>query len=166
MAVCGIILFGFYIIAVIGVIFFPVAIPFNWPNNLSWQETLYNLTRANLSPLYFLDFTNHPLRMPWLIRDFGLNAILTIPFGFGYGYYRRPGWLKLVFSALLTGLTLEGVQQIIILVTGTLYRTVDINDVILNALGVIIGFAIFLIIKSAFHKLKKNKSYQTVEKQD
>lgn len=162
----GIVLFGLYIVAVIGVIFFPISIPLNWPSNLNWQETLQSLRGINLSPLYFLSITHHPFSLRWLLVDFGLNAILTIPFGFGLGLFGRPKWLKLCFWAILTGLTLEGIQLLVKLGLGTFYHTVDINDVILNALGVIIGYCIFLILKMVFHKPNKTRTIQPVEKQD
>lgn len=162
----GIALFGLYIIAVIGVVFFPISIPLNWPANLNWKETLNNLGRINLSPLYFLSITHHPFSLRWLLVDFGLNAILTMPFGFGLGYFHRPGLVKLLFWALLTGLTMEGIQLLVILTIGTLYHTVDINDVILNALGVIVGYCFFLITQKVLHKTNKTGRTQTVEKQD
>lgn len=166
----GITLFGLYIVAVIGVIFFPISIPLNWPANLSWKETLHNLNRINLSPLYFLSITHHPFSLKWLLVDFGLNAILTIPFGFGLGYFYRPKWLKLIIWAALTGFMLEGVQLLVILVFGNLYHTVDINDVILNAIGVIIGYCFFLILQNLLQlqqkKHKQLKTSQPVWKQD
>lgn len=90
------------------------------------------------------------------MRDFGLNAILTIPFGVGLGIFRKPRLLKLCFWALLTGLTLEGIQLLVKLVLGTFYHTVDINDVILNAFGVIVGYCIFFIDQKPI-KLKPTK---------
>lgn len=140
-----IILFGFYLIAAIGMIFFPISIPLNWPANLTWKETLLTLRSINLSPLYFLNITRHPFSLLWLFVDFGLNIFLTIPLGFGLGHFFKPRFLKLCFWALLTGLTTEGIQLLVKLVLGTYYHTVDINDVILNALGVIIGYCLFLI---------------------
>lgn len=159
-------LFGLYIVAVIWVIFFPISIPLNWPSNLTWQETLQSLRGINLSPLYFLSITHHPFSLRWLLVDFGLNAILTIPFGFGLGFFIKPKWLKLCLLALLTGLTLEGIQLLVKLGLGTFYHTVDINDVILNALGVIIGYCIYLTLKKVFHKPNKTQTNQPVEKQD
>ncbi len=159
-------MFGFYIIAVVGVIFFPISIPLNWPANLSWKETLYNLNRTNLSPLYFLSITHHPFSLKWLLVDFGLNAILTIPFGYGLGYFFRPRWFKLLLWALLTGLALEGIQLVVILIIGTLYHTVDINDVILNGLGVILGYCVFLALHKILHKFKKNRLALKAVKQD
>lgn len=159
-------MFGFYIIAVVGVIFFPISIPLNWPANLSWKETLFNLNRTNLSPLYFLSITHHPFSLKWLLVDFGLNAILTILFGFGLGYFFKPRWFKLLLWALLTGLALEGIQLVVILIVGTLYHTVDINDVILNGLGVVLGYCVFLTTNRIFHKFKKNRLALKAVKQD
>ncbi len=159
-------MFGLYIIAVVGVIFFPISIPSNWPANLSLTETLNNLNRTNLSPLYFLSITHHPFSLKWLLVDFGLNAILTIPFGFGLGYFLKPKWFKLLLWALLTGLTLEGTQLAVILVIGTLYHTVDINDVILNGTGVILGYGIYLFFSLAIRKFKINKQALDGRKHD
>lgn len=143
-------------------IFFPISIPLNWPANLSWKETLDNLNRTNLSPLYFLSIAHYPFSLKWLLIDFGLNAILTIPFGVGLGYFYRPKWLKLIFWAALTGFTFEGVQLLVILIVGTLYHTVDINDVILNAFGVIVGYCFLLILQNLRNKFKKKKTAQPV----
>ncbi|MRS05258.1 VanZ family protein, partial [bacterium] len=133
---------------------------------LSMVETLHNLERTNLSPLYFLSITHHPFSLKWLLIDFGLNAILTIPFGIGLGYFLRPKWYKLVLWALLTGLTLEGIQLIVILLIGTLYHTVDINDVILNATGVLLGYGLFLISNNMIRKFKKSTQALDNGKQD
>lgn len=89
-----------------------------------------------------------------------------MPLGFGLGYFHRPGWVKLLLWALLTGLTMEGIQLLVILTIGTLYHTVDINDVILNALGVIVGYCFFLITQKVLQKPNKTGRTQTVEKQD
>ena len=104
--------------------------------------------------------------MFWLLTDFGLNLILTIPFGLGLGFFFKPRFLKLCFWALLTGLSLEGVQLLIKLGAGTFYHTVDINDVILNALGVIVGYGLFLILKKLFDMIKKKPATQPLVKED
>lgn len=129
-------------------------------------ETLHNLNRTNLSPLYFLSITHHPFSLRWLLVDFGLNAILTIPFGFGLGYFYRPKWIKLLLWALLTGLTLEGIQLAVILAVGTFYHTVDINDVILNALGVILGYSFFMIIHCIYRNIQIGKPALVTGKTD
>lgn len=152
-----VILFGFYILTVVNALYFPIYIWEGWPANLTWSDTLRTLRDVNLSPFYFLAFSNRPFSMRWVIVDFGLNLLLTIPFGFGIGYFRKPRFLKLCLWAIGTGLTLEGVQLLFKLGFNN-YHVVDINDVILNGLGVFIGFILFKIAKRVFTKRPKLQS--------
>jgi glycopeptide antibiotics resistance protein len=152
-------LFGFYIIEAINLLFFPISIPDNWPANLTQNETLRALQNVNLSPFYFLSFSNRSFSLRWVFVDFGLNALLTIPFGFGVSYFHRPGFLKLCLWAICTGITTEGIQLLVKLGFGTYYHVVDINDAILNALGVLIGYFLFLLFKRIFQKKRKPKEY-------
>lgn len=147
-------------------IFFPISIPLNWPSNLTWDNALSTLRNINLSPLYFLNFSSRPFTLFWLLVDFGLNLLVTIPFGYGISVFYKPRFFRLCFWALLTGLILEGIQLLVKLVLQTYYHTVDINDVILNALGVILGYCFFVIAHSAFRKIKRNETTYKVEKQD
>jgi len=126
--------------------YFPIPIPENWPANLSWHETAAALDRVNLSPLYFLEFPHRESTYRWLIRDFVINTIMTIPLGYGLGYFRKPGFLKLLLWVLGIGVVFEGVQILVILITGVFYHTVDINDVIFNALGVLLGWLVYRMI--------------------
>lgn len=82
--------------------------------------------------------------MMWLFVDFGLNLLLTIPFGFGLGYFRKPSFLQLCLWAFGTGLTLETLQLALKLGFNN-YHVVDINDVILNTLGVFVGTLLFVM---------------------
>ena len=131
-----------YILEVINVMFFPISMSDSWPADLTWATTLHTLNDVNLSPLYFLSFINRPFSMRWLFVDFVLNILLTIPFGIGLGYFRRPRFLKMCLWAACTGLTLEGIQLLLKLIINN-YHVVDINDVILNALGVMIGWLFY-----------------------
>lgn len=126
--------------------YFPIPIPENWPANLSWHETAAALDRINLSPLYFLEFPYRESTYRWLIRDFVINTIMTIPLGYGLGYFRKPGFVKLLFWVLGIGVVFEGVQILVILITGVFYHTVDINDVIFNALGVLLGWLVYIMM--------------------
>jgi glycopeptide antibiotics resistance protein len=52
-----------------------------------------------------------------------------------------------LWLALTVGLSIELAQLAVSLVIGGAYRGVDINDVLLNAAGVLIGFACFRLFK-------------------
>lgn len=62
---------------------------------------------------------------------------------------------RLVFGALVAGLILEGVQLLQKLIFGVSLHSVDINDVIFNALGVIAGGGLFWIAESVFYRARK-----------
>jgi glycopeptide antibiotics resistance protein len=140
----GIVLFGIYILEVINVMYFPISLSDTWPADLTQETVLYTLKNVNLSPLYFLSFIYRPFSMKWLFVDFVLNILLTIPFGIGLGYFRRPRFLKMCLWAVSTGFTLEGIQLLLKLIINN-YHVIDINDVIMNAFGVVLGYCIFLL---------------------
>jgi glycopeptide antibiotics resistance protein len=48
--------------------------------------------------------------------------------------------------ALLVGFMNETAQFLLMVIWGFSYRVVDINDVILNTIGVLIGYILFLIV--------------------
>jgi glycopeptide antibiotics resistance protein len=74
------------------------------------------------------------------------NIALTIPFGFGVNFVVQVRAKSIFWIALSIGLGIETVQLAISL-TGLShpYRLADVNDVIMNALGVLIGYGIFRV---------------------
>lgn len=68
------------------------------------------------------------------------NVVLTIPLGMIIKHH-RPGW-PLLLAGLVTGTLIESTQYVISHLW-LLNRSSDINDVIANALGVIIGGAMY-----------------------
>ena len=68
------------------------------------------------------------------------NIALFVPIGFLLPFvYRKMTWLKCLAIAITLGLTIEGMELV--------FRVgiFDIDDVILNALGVMIGYWAFVI---------------------
>lgn len=142
----SLIVFGLYLFEVINMLFFPFYIQDNWPANITSKEVLRTLNDVNLSPLYFLSFSDRPFSMQWVIVDFGLNLLLTIPFGFGIGFFNKPEFLKLCLWAFGAGLSLETLQ-LLLKIGFNNYHVVDINDVILNTLGVFVGYLLFVFTR-------------------
>jgi glycopeptide antibiotics resistance protein len=84
--------------------------------------------------------------MPRLcLRGIIENILLTIPFGFGISFILRLKSKDFLWLALLVGIVFETIQLIISLVFRSPFRAVDINDVILNAIGVWLGYGFFRI---------------------
>lgn len=78
------------------------------------------------------------------------NVILSIPFGFGIPYVIKFKKSKLYLVAIFFGMVIELIQLCISLLLGFAYRTIDINDVIFNFLGVIIGFYLFKLFSAIY----------------
>lgn len=76
-----------------------------------------------------------------------LNVFMTIPFGFLLQFIKRCTWKKTLLISACFGISIELCQFVIALAMGTTHRVVDINDVIFNALGGVIGFGVFFAFK-------------------
>jgi glycopeptide antibiotics resistance protein len=74
----------------------------------------------------------------------GLNVLLTVPFGFGLSFVTKVRGRDVLLAGVLLSVGIEGLQ----LLADALYLalptwSVDINDVILNSLGVFTGYGAF-----------------------
>jgi glycopeptide antibiotics resistance protein len=98
--------------------------------------------KANLLPFKTI--------LPYLLGDKGLmiaainlvgNIVLLVPIGFLLPFvYRNMTWKKSLILAVAAGFAIEGMQ--VVLRVGIF----DIDDVILNGLGVMIGYWAFMIL--------------------
>ena len=70
-----------------------------------------------------------------------------------YPRYRRLS--SNLFLAFLVSLAIELIQLSINMLTQVANRAVDVNDILLNTLGGLIGFFVYLLIDKTF-KLTKN----------
>lgn len=132
----GLALFGLYLMAAAAVILFPIIVPENWPAQITWENFLNDLNHVNLVPFRFGSlFDANPVIV---IQQLAGNILLTIPFGFFICLLYRLDRKRVLYCAFGAGLALEGMQFVLQLLQLS-YRSVDINDVILNALGVLIG---------------------------
>ncbi|MEA4909992.1 MAG: VanZ family protein [Anaerolineaceae bacterium] len=144
----GLLLLGLYLMAAINMMFFPIRVPLDWPANLSWGGTLQQLTHnINLIPGNYAGMLAHlragELNPRVVLVEIAGNVLFTVPFGLGIRALTRLQGRRLAWLALGTGLVLEGAQLILRLVVGFDLHSVDVNDVLLNALGVGLGYGIY-----------------------
>jgi glycopeptide antibiotics resistance protein len=128
-----------YLLLVIGLTLFPI--PYNWDYStlkLSDQIAMV-FSRINWIPFHNWSWTNGKSQLFEIVN----NILLTIPFGFLMNFYANLNWKSLLLISVTSGLAIEISQFILSLFFGP-YRTVDINDVILNAIGFLIGCLIFI----------------------
>jgi glycopeptide antibiotics resistance protein len=130
--------FGAYILFALDKAFFPIVID----EMMAQANTFEGFLRAvNLIPFNF-DFAFIP-HMVWL--QIVMNSLLTVPFGFGLNFVAPVRAKDFLWLSLAVGLGIETIQLIVGLLLGYPYRIIDVNDAILNALGVLIGYGIFRI---------------------
>lgn len=138
-------IFFIYLIGVLKYTIFPIPLDPFMREVMSKEKTFLN--GINLIPFHFKSI-NYLLH-----KQVILNIILSIPFGFGISYITKISKKKLVKFSILFGVIIEAIQLLISLLLGYTYRYIDINDVILNFIGVIIGYFIFKLFSIVFIKL-------------
>lgn len=132
--------FWIYLLHVVQAVVFPIYLG---AGNPSFRPNI------NLVPFYFGDCS-----MPALcVRDIIDNVILTIPFGFGVNFLMRikPG--NSLWLGLAVGCGFELLQLVISLAFQSGFRAVDVNDAILNAVGVLLGYALFRAFAWAYNRI-------------
>jgi glycopeptide antibiotics resistance protein len=144
----GLTLFGLYLLALANLVIFPVYLPQPWPAYASWQDLWFTLRQdSNLVPFYYghmlADVSAGRLAAVFLLREIVGNFLLTLPFGLGISLLVPMRPRQVMWLALGVGLGLEGAQLLILVLIGPALHAVDINDVLLNALGVLAGYALF-----------------------
>ena len=140
--------FWTYLLLVVKVTLFPIPIELNVDSVGTWERLIFTLSRVNLIPFYYAGYFNKRVIFIEVIQ----NIILTIPFGFGINFIARIEARKFPLLAIFVGLTIETAQLVISLFVGA-YRTVDITDVILNATGSLLGFALFRLFARVYSQL-------------
>jgi len=135
-------LFTIYTVEVIKQILFPIPVD--------------GLIAQDFATIPFWSFTNWvPLRdlLSEAVdqRQILLNVVVGIPFGFGAWFVmRQPNIVKVAGIGLAASLLAEALQAIIGSQVGFMYRVVDVNDVILNLAGILLGIGLFLVFRRLF----------------
>ena len=86
--------------------------------------------------------------LPYASRIAILNAFVLAPAGVYLPVLFRPlrALRGLVLLAVAGGVSVEAGQLAISTVLGFHYRTIDIDDVILNAIGIVVGWAVLRVV--------------------
>ena len=121
---------------------------------------MLNFSGTHEAPPNFVPFKTI---LPYLLGHKGLiiaginiigNIILLVPIGFLLPFLlEKMNWKKAVLLAVLSGLVIEGLQTILHV------GIFDIDDVILNGLGFMIGYWKFLIFPRFWNLLRTSKLF-------
>lgn len=129
-------LFYAYIIMVFGTTLFPIQnFPLTYPPG------------HNFIPLDTIKYLITHLPRSIAIKQIAGNLIMFMPFGFLIPFFaKKKPLIKCMYLAVGFAILIEFLQFILgVTFVGSQYRSVDIDDVILNFTGAIIGYGIFKI---------------------
>ena len=123
-------IFGIYILCLFQVVTFQDDVSWATNNFIPFKEIMrYNIT----SRLFFKNVLG--------------NMIMFLPFGFFVSYYLKSEKLTLpLFLILIASISIEVVQLLI-------GRVFDVDDIILNILGGLMGYGIYAILKRIGERL-------------
>jgi glycopeptide antibiotics resistance protein len=137
-------IFWVYLLVLVSVTVFPIPLGmdagFKYTTVWARIDSMFHYSGLNLIPLYFGDCWDLPQACAIGIYE---NILMTVPFGFGINFIARLRTRDFIWLALTVGLVIETTQFALDLILGGVYRTVDVNDVLFNALGVWIGVGLF-----------------------
>lgn len=147
--------FFVYLMAVAARTLFPITIDPEMARVLSEEGVTY-FNRANLIPFWFGPYATAES----ISLAMGQNILLTMPFGFGINFVARTRKWHFIWLPALVGLSIEGLQLVISLLLGYPYRVIDVNDLIANAAGVLLGYAFFRVFRWAFLELARGARFK------
>ena len=112
---------------------------------VSFQDNNYGTN--NFVP--FREIFRYKTISPLFIRNVLCNALLFVPFGFLISYYvKNRTVIPIIILSTLVSCAIEFAQSVI-------GRTVDIDDVILNVTGGILGYLLFKLGSKVTDKLPR-----------
>jgi glycopeptide antibiotics resistance protein len=110
-----------------------------------WDPSILCTELCNAVPMRTIAMQLRQLDQPGVARQLVGNLALLIPFGIAvpilWPAARRP--LGVVVAVVVLGVAVEAAQVVIDLASGVMVRSLDIDDALLNAAGVAIGYAIW-----------------------
>lgn len=95
------------------------------------------------------------------MKTYILNVCMTIPFGFGLPFLTKASWSKMVIVSLLFTLLIESSQLIIGASVGYMYRIFDVDDILFNFVGCMIGYLLFLLFRKVLRYFYSGEAFQT-----
>jgi glycopeptide antibiotics resistance protein len=135
-------LFVIYLSVALCVVFFPIRLPQDWLTDVTVQTALWTLSHINLNPFNNGDLFS--MNASIIFWNLGGNILLTLPFGLGLPLLVPVSIRRILWVALFAGLFFETTQLVIELsgLVSGYGHSIDINDVVLNAAGILIGYSL------------------------
>ena len=85
-----------------------------------------------------------------------LNILLLMPFGFGLPFITNFRMKKIIVMGALFSILIEFLQLITGFMAKITFRIADVNDVIFNTVGVVIGYILFIGFMHLYRHISHN----------
>ena len=82
-----------------------------------------------------------------------LNVVMFIPIGFLLGFIIKNNWKKSIVWGFILSLVIESLQLLVNVFIGYNFRTFDVNDLIFNTIGTLVGYLVLYGISIFFKKV-------------
>jgi glycopeptide antibiotics resistance protein len=138
-------LFLLYLLALVSITLFPLPID----SNLVADRGLMNNLQNNYIPFATIVDAWQYGYFPLFLKQIGGNILLTVPFGFLLPliWRKNDSFRHMFLCGLLFTIGVESVQFLISALYGYTYKITDVDDVLLNTLGCMIGYLCFRAAK-------------------
>lgn len=151
--------FGIYIILIIGITLFPLPIQAeeiatNIKYNLGQQNNFIPLKTTYMGLI--ADIKND-MPLASIVQILG-NILLFIPIGFYLPILKNKNLKDVAITGFILSMYIESTQLLINTILGYNYRSVDVDDIILNISGALLGYLIFKIINPYIRNIILNKN--------
>ncbi len=95
-----------------------------------------------------------------------LNIFMFVPVGFLLGMLKGKKWKRITVVGLIISFLVESGQLLTNVFIGYNFRTADVNDLIFNTVGTVVGLLIYVFIVEAVDKIlgKNNESNKSLLK--
>lgn len=99
-----------------------------------------------MTPVWVGNVPTNPVPFRGIEFDFYLNIIMMVPMGVYLGLLRKSRHTHIIWAGIMIGIGIESTQFILDSFLN-MSRWVDINDVITNAFGVVIGYLLIFLLR-------------------
>lgn len=143
-----------YIVAVIAITIFPIPIQSLLIHDLKADPAILS-NHNNFVPLQSINEIISLHSMRTLVLQIAGNILLFMPLGFYFPLLAKKLNLKrIMIIGIAASISIEATQGLISFFLGLNYKVVDIDDVLLNTIGTLIGYLVLKIALPALNKLE------------
>ncbi|MEC0537319.1 VanZ family protein [Bacillus inaquosorum] len=153
-----------YFFNLISVTLFPMPIDADLIKDMKYDSYIPFVSGNNFIPFYFIVDVYHEGLQYYVIRSIGGNLILLLPVGllFPLLFKKLNNVKRILLTGFFISMFIELAQLSISVYIRSVYRSFDVDDLILNTLGTVIGYWLFFILsmfyKRVTYRFKSNTS--------